>query len=159
MSHYDGDEYLHKPTINSIKINIDAAIFGDSNCYSRAYILRDHEGQLIEARSKYFQGQLHSGLAEAYGIKEVLSWIIAKECIDVIVESNCLQMVQVIRSSISCYSYLGRVIQEFRDMPANFSSKNVLFRFVKRSVNRVAHYLARHGYLNADRTWEVVDDN
>lgn len=157
MSQNDGDEHWHKPTVNSIKINSDAAIFEDSNSYGHAYIIRDHEGQLIEARTKCFPGRIHADLAEAFGIKEALSWIMVKGYSNVTVESDCLQMVQAIRSSISCYSYLGRVIQECRDILANLSSKNVLFRFVKRSANRVAHYLARHSYSNADRTWKVID--
>lgn len=74
-----------------------------------------------------------------------------------IVESDCLRMVQAICSSISGYSYSGRVIKECRDILANLRSKNVLFRFFKLSANRVAHYLVRHSYSHADRTWEVVD--
>ncbi|XP_074356204.1 uncharacterized protein LOC141695896 [Apium graveolens] len=152
MSHNDGDEHWRKPMINSIKINSDAAIFEDSKCYGRAYIIRDHEGQLIEARSKYFQGRLHSDLAEVFGIKKALSWIMMRGCKYVIVESDCLQMVQAIRSSIYGYSYLASVIEECCDMLANLRSKNILFRFVKRSANRVAHYLARHSFSHADRT-------
>lgn len=51
ISQDDGDEHWHPPLTNSVKVNSDAAIFKDSNCYSYAIISRNHRGELIEARS------------------------------------------------------------------------------------------------------------
>ena len=59
MTQNDGDEHWHSPMINSVKINFDAAIFEDSNCYSHAFVVRDHEGALIEARSKCLRDQVN----------------------------------------------------------------------------------------------------
>ena len=62
-----------------------------------------------------------------------------------------------IHSCVECSSYLGRVIQECRILPANLSCNNVKFRFVKRPANKVAHFLARHNCSIIDRIWRVED--
>lgn len=91
------------------------------------------------------------------GIREALSWVKETGKADVVVESDCLYVVQAIRSSFVCYSYLGRVIEECRNILASLLHKNIMFRFVKRSANRVAHYLARYSYSLADHSWRVGD--
>ena len=121
MNQEDGDEHWHTPMINRVKINVDAAIFEQTNCYSHAFVIRDHEGKLIEARSSCMRGQPNPDLAEALGIKEVLSWVQENDCRNTIIESDCLQVVQAIRSSLTCFSYLGRFIKECRDILARLS--------------------------------------
>lgn len=75
---------------------------------------------------------------------------------DVIIESDFLQVVQAIRSSISCFLFFTwESVQEYREMLARLSNKNVNFRFVKRSTNIVAHYLERHNCSVAYCIWRV----
>ncbi|XP_074347541.1 uncharacterized protein LOC141686402 [Apium graveolens] len=52
----DGLERWEPPRINSVKINSDAAIFAESSYYSYAFIIRNHDGELVEARSKCSYG-------------------------------------------------------------------------------------------------------
>lgn len=73
------------------------------------------------------------------------------------VETDCLQAVQAIRSSITSLSYLGRVIEDCRALLKGLKDQNVLIRFVKRLANRVSHYLARYSCSIADRIWGVGD--
>ena len=75
MSHEDGDEHWHLPQPNSVKVNTDAAIFEDLNCYSHAFVVRNHEGRLVEARSRGLHGRPNPELAEVLGIREALSWV------------------------------------------------------------------------------------
>lgn len=85
-------------------------------------------------------------------IREALSWIKKEDRRYIIVESDYLQIVQVIRSSFLCFSYLGEVINECRVFLAKLK-----FKFVKRSVNKVAHFLARQNCSEADPIWRVGD--
>lgn len=103
------------------------------------------------------RGKVAPDLAEAVGIREVLSWIKEVHWCDVDVEADCLQVIQAIRSSIPSFSYLGRVIEECRALLQSLKDKNVIIRFVKRSANRVSHYLARYSCSIADRIWRVGD--
>lgn len=157
MTPEDGCEHWSLPSPNSVKINSDAAIFKESNKYSVAYVVRDSAGQLIEARTKSWSGHVSAEMAEIMGIREALSWIKQSELSNVILESDCLPMVQAVRSSFLCFSYLGRLVNECRHLLASLHHKNIQFRFVKRSANQAAHFLARGSSSIADRIWKVRD--
>ncbi|XP_074374501.1 uncharacterized protein LOC141714903 [Apium graveolens] len=148
----DGHEHWHLPQIDRVKVNTDTAIFEGSMCYSHAFVARDHHGQLIEARSRCLQGTIAPEIAEAIEMKEALSWIKEMQYSNAEVETDSLQVVQAIRSSITSSSYWGRVVDECRSLLVSLKAKNVLLRFVKRSANRVSHYLARYSCSIADRT-------
>lgn len=75
MTHDGGDEHWHPPIFNSIKVNVDAAIFEESDQYSYATVIKNHAGELIEARSRYLIGHPNPDIAEAIGIREALSWV------------------------------------------------------------------------------------
>ncbi|KAL8108560.1 hypothetical protein AgCh_024870 [Apium graveolens] len=157
MTQEDGEEHWYKPQINSVKINTDAAIFKESDSYSYVFVVRDHDGSLVEAKARCRRGSISPDLAEALGIREALSWLKNTNYANAVVESDCLQVVQAIQSSFICFSYLGRVVSECRNLLVSLSDKNVSFNFVKRSANKVAHYLARYNYSIADRSWRVGD--
>lgn len=93
ISTEDGDEHWTLPLANSIKINTDAAIFEESLNFSFVFVVRDHTGSLIEARSRCLRGIPNPYLAEALGIREALSWIKNEDQHDVIIKSDCLKNV------------------------------------------------------------------
>ncbi|XP_074356451.1 uncharacterized protein LOC141696148 [Apium graveolens] len=155
MTQEDGLEQWQLPKENRVKVNSDAALFEDPNRYSYAFVVRDHQGTLVEARSWCYEGQTSSTLAAAMGIREALSWIKTARQQNVEVETDSLQIVQWIRSSYNSLSYVGRLLSECKELLAELHSQNVMLRFVKRSANRVAHFLARHSYLPAHRIWRL----
>ncbi|XP_074324121.1 uncharacterized protein LOC141661039 [Apium graveolens] len=155
MTHIDGDEHWCVPNDNMIKVNTDAAIFDNSQCFSFSAVARDHEGGLIEAISRCEGGQLASEVVEALGIKEALSWIKRKSWMEVVVETDSLVCVQAIRSGSVMLSYFGRVIAQCKQLPEELKDRNVSLKFVKRSANKVTHYLARHTCVISDRVWRV----
>lgn len=157
ISQEDGHEQWTLPQQNWIKINTDAAIFQDSNSYSYAYVIRNHKGEFMEAETKCNQGNISPEMAETVGIREALSWIKNSRRKDVVLESDCLQIVQFIRSSVTSCSYLGRLVEECRTILASLRDQNIVFRFIKRSANSVAHYLARYSRSVADRRWLIND--
>lgn len=144
MSQEDGHEHWNLPTRAKIKINTDAALFEESSQYSYAYVIHDHNGDLLEAESKCFQRSICPEMVEAMGLRKVLSWVKRSKRKDVEIGLDCLQVVQFIRSSVTSLSYLGRVVEDGRMLLASLKDQNVLFRFIKRSANNVAHYLARY---------------
>lgn len=153
----EGRDKWQAPEVDRVKVNVDAALFDSPARYSFALVVRDHSGKLLEAVSKCCQGTINPALAEAIGVREALSWVKKQKKIDVVVETDCLLLVQWVRSSYDALSYLGRVVNECRALLAGLQSQNVMLRFIKRSVNSVAHYLARYSSLIADRRW-VMDD-
>lgn len=99
MTSEDDKEQWQPPMSNSVKINTDAALFEDPKRYSFAFIIRDQHGSLIEAISKCSSGQVAPEFAEAMGIREALSWIKNKNHSNVVLETDCLQIVQLLRNS------------------------------------------------------------
>ncbi|XP_074378344.1 uncharacterized protein LOC141719879 [Apium graveolens] len=112
MTQEDGDGHWNPPSFNSVKINTDATIFKESDLYIHVFVVRDHNGRLIEAESKCRRGTMSPDLAEALSVREALSWLKEKDYGNIVIESDCLQVVQAIRSSFICVSYLGRVVSE-----------------------------------------------
>lgn len=96
-------------------------------------------------------------MVEAIGIREALSWVKEKGVNNAVVESDCLQVVQSIRSSILVFFVSRQSDQEYKDLMSGLSDKNVKFRFIKRSANKIAHYLARYSCSIADRIWRMRD--
>ncbi|XP_062100071.1 uncharacterized protein LOC133805941 [Humulus lupulus] len=108
-------------------------------------------GQLIEAIARNARGSVSPEVAEAIGIKEALSWIKSNRWCNVEVEFDSLLAVQAIRGTSVLYSYFGRVITECRTLLTELQSQFVSIKFVKRSANTVAHYLARTTCIASDR--------
>ena len=120
---------------NTIKVKCDAAIFEGLNCYSFSFAARDHRREVVEARSKCRLGNLA----------------------DILVETNCLVMVQAITSAAAPISYFGRLIQECKNLLADLKDRNVMVRFIKRSANTIAHFIAKSTYTMSDHSWRVSD--
>lgn len=88
-------------------------------------------------------------MAEAMAIKEALSWSELQTWQNIEIESDCLVVIQSIRSKVPMVSQLGVVIEECRALLKRLNSFQLFF--VKRSVNMVAHSLARMLYSLPDR--------
>ncbi|XP_060965512.1 uncharacterized protein LOC133034440 [Cannabis sativa] len=153
LQDYDGMERWIKPQINSIKINVDAAIFERQNRFGSALVVRDHHGMLIECRTKLHIGNIAPSIAEALSFREALSWIKDQNYNEAWVETDCLVVVQALRNSTILSSHFGCVIQDCKAMLASLN--NVYFCFVKRSANRVAHEFARASLLFPDCTFSM----
>lgn len=148
MTQKHGDMCWKQPTIRTVKVNTDAALFNESNLYSFAMVVRDHERKLLIAKSSCKQGTLNPEVAKAVGIREALSWIKNNAWPASELESDYLRAIQVIRCSSVNLSYFDRIIDECKNLLTELESKNVTLSFVKRSANMVAHYLTRYYFFS-----------
>ncbi|XP_060959189.1 uncharacterized protein LOC133030460 [Cannabis sativa] len=146
----DVGEQWTPPDGISVKINVDATIFDDGRRFGLGMVARSSDGLLIEGRMKYTTVQVEVAVAEAIGIREVLSWLKENRWPQVYIEIDSLCVVQAIHSSIDMISLFGSVIQDCKTMLASLN--NVVVSFVKRSANVVAHKFARAARLYPDCT-------
>ena len=100
-------------------------------------------GSFIEAVIVCRRGQVTPEVAEALGIKEALGWIKRKNWSNVEVESDCLVVIQSIRSKVEMPSYFGRIILDCKRYLSELQSKNISVKFIRRSANALAHCLAK----------------
>ncbi|KAM6561787.1 hypothetical protein CsatA_031026 [Cannabis sativa] len=145
----DGNEHWCPPHSDSIKINVDAALFERNRSYGFGLVARDSNGLLIEGHTALVYGAVELVLAEVLGIKEALSWIKEAKWQNVTLESDCLCAVQAIRSSLDMISTFGLIVKDCKSLIASLT--NVSISFVKRSANLVAHNFAKAAILFPDR--------
>ncbi|KAM6543464.1 hypothetical protein CsatB_007911 [Cannabis sativa] len=141
LIHGDGAEHWAAPQEHSVKVNVDTAVFGETRQFRIGLVARDAQGLLIEGRTKIFQGHSSPKFIEAMGIRQALSWIKARHWQKVVLETDCLSVVQALRSSIFMISTFGQVVNDCKAMLNVL--KNVSIYFVRRSTNMVAHKFAR----------------
>ncbi|XP_062088335.1 uncharacterized protein LOC133794908 [Humulus lupulus] len=151
----DGLELWTKPDVNSVKINIDAAIFTNECKLGLGAVVRDHQGVVLTYRSWCKQGNLQPDVAEAMGLKEVLSWIKNAQWQRVVIEMDSLVVVQAVRSSIYMPSVFGSIINDCKLLLSELSFVSLFF--VKRSANKAAHTVARAALFTADCIFSDVD--
>ncbi|XP_062112468.1 uncharacterized protein LOC133823623 [Humulus lupulus] len=141
---HDDEEVLEqwtKPQIGMIKVNVDGALFDNEGYFGFGMVARGSEGGFIEAFQSSSKGRVIPNMVEALGIKEALSWIKRKGWSKVILESDCLNVVNAIKSTSCMVSPYGLLIQECKQLLSKLN--DVCVMFVKRSANKVAHNLAR----------------
>lgn len=151
MADGDGADIWVKPQLNTVKITVDAANFDEQNAYGIGLIAWDCTGALLEAKMKLFQGNARPEFAEAMAIKEALSWTMRWGELKVVIESDCLVVIQAIRSKALMRSSFGGIIMECRKH--FIQSNNLELYFVKRSANMAAHTLARASHIYSDRSF------
>ncbi|KAM6587325.1 hypothetical protein CsatA_009930 [Cannabis sativa] len=137
----DGAELWSKPVTNTIKVNVDAAIFASDNQYGYGMVARNDSGSLIEAKAHCFHGAFGPEVVEIMGIKEALSWIKRQGWQHVELESDSLVSIKAIRNHSSLCSIFGNLAQDCHSLL--LSMPLIKIRFVKRSANRLAHVVAR----------------
>uniref|UniRef100_A0A803NFE6 Reverse transcriptase domain-containing protein n=1 Tax=Cannabis sativa TaxID=3483 RepID=A0A803NFE6_CANSA len=127
----DGLEHWVSPIHNSVKINVDAALFESNHSFGFGMVLRDSRGVLVHGRTVLKQGDVNPALAEAMGVREALSWIKTLPLHQCVLETDSLVVVQAIRSSIDMISLFGLVIKDCKELLATL--RNVSIYLVKRS--------------------------
>ncbi|XP_074356469.1 uncharacterized protein LOC141696188 [Apium graveolens] len=107
------------------------------------------------AKTRRYDEVLDPILAESLSVKEALSWVKEWSRNVVVLESDCLVVLQLIRSATPLRSRLGMVVKECRKLVNELN--NVRLYFIKRSANIVAHELARVSYVYPDRMFDWND--
>ncbi|KAL8157353.1 hypothetical protein AgCh_002161 [Apium graveolens] len=140
-------------------ITVDATIFKDKGCSGIGIVARAQGGYLLQARTKLYSEVLHPSLAEALAIKEALSWMQHMGWTMVTIKSDCLVVVQMIRSSAPMRSRIGQVVQDCREIIKE--ANNLKLYFIKRCANMLAHELAHVSHMYPDRSfdWSSVPVN
>lgn len=129
-------------------MTVDATLFEDVAAFGFGMASRDHEGVLIKARTMRNDGWVNPVMAEALALKEALSLSDQQGWPKIVIESDCMVIIQAIRSKIAMVSQVGMIVEECHVLLNN--ENNIELLFIKRSVNMVAHSLVRTSYYFSD---------
>ncbi|XP_019191714.1 PREDICTED: uncharacterized protein LOC109186242 [Ipomoea nil] len=130
-----------KPQEGFHKLNVDAAIDSINGKMGFGCVIRDEHGTFVAARGIQWDGVFSPREAEATAIREALSWIKELNLNKVSVETDSLQVVNSLKSSIGESSF-HVILSDIKNVLCDFS--HVFLSFVKRSTNGVAHAIARY---------------
>jgi hypothetical protein len=122
-------------------VNVDAALFPDLGRMVMGAVFRDHGGHCLAAASEPLLGFTTPELAEALALRRAVSLAHDRGYDKVIFASDCLSLVQRLKSSTPDRSQVGSVVMDIKHWVPRFSSAT--FRHVNRSLNGAAHILAR----------------
>ncbi|KAF4347818.1 hypothetical protein G4B88_012931 [Cannabis sativa] len=127
------------PPPDHVLINTNASVIQDNPGCGLSAIIRDHNGQLIVAESRFIPGMVSIQLVEAYAIRMGLllaqKWSLTK----VHVAADCLGVVSALQASPNSLSDWGMMIREILVLRKHFTF--VQFSFVPRDCNVVANAL------------------
>lgn len=89
-------------------------MFLETQSYSFACVARNHEVELVAAKSICRAGMVPPEVVETLASKEAMSWIDTTQWSRIIIETYCLIAVQGIRSTLVVESYFGGLIHDCR---------------------------------------------
>ena len=129
------------PPRGSYKINVDAAYNSTSQVACLGAVARDSQASIIFSAVSKVAGIDSSLQAEALGILFGLQIGNELNFHNVILESDCLIMVNEIAKKQDSFCEWASILQDIQDLSLEFSSCS--FRHVNREVNELAHSIAR----------------
>ncbi|KAM6545766.1 hypothetical protein CsatB_026502 [Cannabis sativa] len=134
-----GVEHCIKPSLGESKVNCDAARFFWRKD-GLGWIARDHAGLCFAAAAVKLRGEIDPVVAEALSMKEALSWVksflgegrtVEDFCpTALILESDCLVLVNAINSKSYILSPLGLIISDCINLIRSFSRFYISVQFV-----------------------------
>lgn len=121
-----------------VKINVDAGQVGELGT-SLGVVCRDSEGLLLGCGAVKSSAVWETRIAEAKAALEGVKCTIRGRHPKVVIESDCLQVIQALKSPVVGASDFHLVIEDILSLSSRLDS--VVWSFVKRSGNMVAHVL------------------
>lgn len=129
-----------KPSAGWVKVNIDAACPQGCNFVVVACVVRDGCGSFLRAHSNIITGVRTPREAEAMSMREALSWVKNWRSTQCVFESDSKLLIDAIHGP-SGKSLFDTIVDDCSELVKHYDG--VLFEFVPRSANSVAHELAR----------------
>ena len=130
-----------RPCLGHLKCNIDGSLFRESLQMGVSCAIRDDSRCLVQAFTRTTSGCPAPNEVEAHALREALHWIIQLQLGNIIVETDCKNVVDAFHSHKVNLSEFGYFIADCRRL-APFV-ENLTLSFAKRQANSVAHALVR----------------
>lgn len=126
----------------SFKINVDGAVEKATGKAGVGVIVRDELGRVEAAMCRNLGAPLGEVETEVKAIEAGILFAQDIGVRDIVVESDCLTMIQALNGTFAPPSVVSAVIQGILDISKGFH--RVEFSHVKRQENRPAHVLSKH---------------
>ncbi|XP_037491566.1 uncharacterized protein LOC110008809 [Jatropha curcas] len=143
------------PPTGAVKCNFDAAVHTTAGRSSYAGLVRSEAGQFLVACTGHFAEVLKTHIAEAIGLREVLSWLLTRSFGRVLLETDCLRLFQAVTAGFEPFSDWAPVLEEIKQLLSQNPSYELIW--ARRQVNKPAHALARVACLHpCFHSWDMI---
>ena len=143
------------PPDGSYKANFNAALFEELRYAGLGVVDRDHSSQVIDALSQRISLTYTVEMVEALAAKRAMEFAKELNLFYVILEGDCLRVVQDLNASGGCKTRYGHVVNETKRLGATL--RHYSYQHVGRDGNKLAHCLARRAVSTADTDVWVED--
>ena len=156
----DANEQVVKPRVRNIpvhwsppqenvyKANFDVALFDNMGYAGLGVVIRDCNGHIIAALSKKIKFPYSVEMAEALAAHRAVTFAKELSIFKVVVEGDCLWVVQALKALDRCKTLYGNVIEDTYSQGVTL--QHCQFQHVRRDGNKLAHTLARRAILSVD---------
>ena len=136
------------PPSGHYKINVDATVHIEQQLIGLGAVIRNSKGQVLGAavRSTSFQEDVTA--AEVEAIKWGMEMAKEARLMDVIVETDCMEVVNLANNETSCRTEILWTISEIQECKAGFQS--IQIQHVPRCCNKFAHSLAKRALKSSE---------
>lgn len=93
--------------------------------YDFGLVTQDDNGYLITEYTRCLQGTIELELAETKGVQEALNWIKEHRWQKLVLQTDCLGVMQMLRSSISMISLFDHTIQKCKMLLTELRNNSV----------------------------------
>lgn len=129
------------PEEGRLKVNVDVLFFPNAEAFTVGMVIRDYTGAFIEGKNLSLPSPSTVFEAESIGIREALSWMMARQDRRVIVETDSLLTVYAIHGKSDNLFEVGHIVEHCRAMLQ--STTEVRVTHIRKQAHKVAHVLAR----------------
>ncbi|KAM7274502.1 hypothetical protein ACFE04_017048 [Oxalis oulophora] len=142
-----------RPPSDLVKCNFDASINKQAFKSSYGGVVRYSDATVMLCYSGFFDGCYPPVIAETLAFRESLLLLCSRGITSILMESDCLELVQVFHASLSGISELGMLVEECRHLSKKFQTFSLVW--IDRRVNEVAHHLAKGALSFSNRNvWD-----
>ncbi|MQM04170.1 hypothetical protein Taro_036966 [Colocasia esculenta] len=131
-----------QPPTGRLKLNVDEAFKITADVAGGGGILRDHKGICMLAFAKNYQGVISALDVEARTLRDGFMICCSKGFLDIIVETDSLNLVHVVTGHTPRPWELTCIIQKVAEITQKLKAQ---IKHVHREANQAAHSLAGHG--------------
>jgi pentatricopeptide repeat protein len=139
------------PPEGSVMVNVDAALFAESNRIGIGLVIRDHNGRFLAACRRGLEGFTEPEIAEATALRHAVRFVSILPYNQVTFASDCLSLIQKLHATSKDQSQVAAIIQDIKQT----TQASITFSFihVSRCCNVVAHILARSADQLSESVW------
>ena len=130
-----------KPTIDFVKLNVDAAYNEDNGTGGTGAVIRDHLGSFVAGQKRSLLNVEDAATAEAWALRDGLALAGDLGCNKLVVEADCMEVVDIMQDGGNSLGAAAAIYEDCSFLCRSFARAR--FQHCPREANLVAHELAR----------------